>query len=86
MDDEMREKLIALCVDIYAHDQLDWEITLAGNGTNAFEASRVANKILEILGIEEEGEEFQALLAKRVRELKELYEPEGEDEDDEGEE
>ena len=84
MDDEKREKLIELCVEIYAHLELDWEVTLAGNGTNPSEASNVADEILGILGVDENSKEFQALLAEKIKELKEQYEPEGEDEDDEG--
>lgn len=48
----MDEKLIDLCVDIYAHDELDYEINLCGNGKNAFECCGVADCILDILGIE----------------------------------
>ena len=41
-----------LCIEIFAHNQLDCEVTLCGNGTNSAEASNVAMEILEILGIE----------------------------------
>ena len=41
------EKLVELCVDIFAHCQNDYEITLSGNGTNACEASNVALSILD---------------------------------------
>lgn len=50
----MKEKMIndleKLCCDIYAHSKLDYEITLAGNGTNPCEASNVASEIENICG------------------------------------
>lgn len=38
-----------LCVEIFAHASLDWEITLSGNGTNPCEATNVALEILDII-------------------------------------
>jgi len=49
--EELRKKVLDLCIDIYAHDQLDYEITLCGNVYIAFECSGVADKLLEILGV-----------------------------------
>ena len=43
------EDLEELCVDIFAHAENDYEITLSGNGINACEASGVACAILELL-------------------------------------
>ena len=47
--EELVEKLEELCVDIFAHADNDYEITLAGNGTNPAEASNVATAILSIV-------------------------------------
>lgn len=46
-----REKLIGLCVEIFAHCELDCEITLGGNGTNCSEAANVAEAMLNILKV-----------------------------------
>jgi len=69
----MKEKILELCVDIYAHDQLDWEITLCGNGCNAFECSGVANEMLEIMGIEKSA--IDGKILAKVREYKPDWEP-----------
>ena len=42
-------ELEKMCVDIFAHADLDYEITLSGNGINPCEAAGVAWKILDIL-------------------------------------
>lgn len=47
----MRKLILDLCVDIYAHAELDYEITIHGNGTNASEASNVADELLEIIRV-----------------------------------
>ena len=46
----MEQQLLELCAHIYAHVKLDYEVTLGGNGTNCYEASNVADEILEIIG------------------------------------
>ncbi|MEK7654373.1 MAG: hypothetical protein AAB345_03830 [Patescibacteria group bacterium] len=43
------EDLEELCVDIFAHAENDYEVTLSGNGINASEASGVALAILDLL-------------------------------------
>ena len=43
------ERLEGLCVNIFAHARLDYEVTLSGNGINPCEASGVAWAILDIL-------------------------------------
>lgn len=80
MNEEQREKLIDLCVEIFASAELDYEVTIVGNGTNPAEASNVAAGILVILGIDLYGPEFSLMIANRVKELKEMY---GHVEDDE---
>ena len=50
-DKKLIEQLIDLCVDIYAHCELDYEINLGGNGTNPYEAANVASEIMDILGM-----------------------------------
>ena len=47
----MKELILDLCADIFAHAELDYEITLHGNGTNASEASNVALELLDILRV-----------------------------------
>ena len=39
--EEMIQGLRSLSADIFAHNILDWEVTLGGNGTNCCEASNV---------------------------------------------
>lgn len=51
MNNEIKQKLIDLCVDVHAHANLDWEITLGGNGVNSFENIGTANEVLRILGV-----------------------------------
>ena len=65
------DALIDLCVDIYAHVELDMEITLMGNGCNACECSGVADTIVYILKLEKE--KVDKRVESRVKELKELY-------------
>lgn len=43
------DALEELCVSIFAHCENDYEVTLSGNGTNAFEASNVALAVLDAL-------------------------------------
>jgi hypothetical protein len=61
------QAVLDLCVDIYAHLELDWEIDLAGNGTNPSEASNVADVLKEIFEFNED--EFSELANKRIEEL-----------------
>jgi hypothetical protein len=42
-------RLEALCMNIFAHSDSDYEITLSGNGTNCCEAANVAYAILDIM-------------------------------------
>lgn len=78
MDDKVKKELIALCVEIYAASELDWEVTVGGNGTNSAEAQNVAAEILRILGVKQGSKSFKKLVEKKVRELKEEA---GEEED-----
>lgn len=65
--------LSTLCVDIYAHAEIDSEITLCGNGTSACEATNVANRIFEILGIDKNTDLHQMRIEARVKELEKEY-------------
>ena len=64
----MKEKIIELCVDILAHSSLDYEITLCGNGYNAFECEGVALELLDILGMSYE--EIKDRIADRTKIIK----------------
>jgi hypothetical protein len=66
-----RDMLIDLCVDIYAHSEMDMEVTLGGNGTNCCEAANVAREILTILG--ESRKKLAGKISARVKELEEEY-------------
>lgn len=46
---DVTARLEEMCVDIFAHAHLDYEITLSGNGINPCEAAGVAWEILDIL-------------------------------------
>ena len=63
----MKDKIIELCVNIYAHSELDKEIVLGGNGANSFDAGIVADAILDLLEIPYR--EISDLVNKRVKEL-----------------
>ncbi len=67
----MKNKIKELCVEIFAHNQLDCEITLCGNGTNSAEASNVAMELLDILGIEYN--DLTDAIDKMVKHYKEEY-------------
>lgn len=62
-------ELKKLCLDIYAHYEIDCEITLGGNGTNPSEAANVAWEIQRICGFKIQRKD----ILKRQRELKKLY-------------
>ena len=66
--DAKLKKLYDLCVNIYAHNELDCEVTLGGNGVNCSEASTVADEIQEIIGKISEKD-----IQKEVKILKETY-------------
>jgi hypothetical protein len=65
----IRKRLIDLCIEIYACNELDYEVTLAGNGTNASEASNVADEILNILNIKKN--DIQEDIGKEVDRINE---------------
>ena len=65
----MKDKIIELCVDIFAHSSLDYEITLCGNGCNAFECEGVALKLLDILGMSYE--DIKDRVAEQAKKLEE---------------
>ncbi len=48
---EVKSTLEALYKDINIHSDLDWEVTIAGNGTNASEAINVMDGIFNALGL-----------------------------------
>lgn len=50
--DNVIKDLEDLCIEIFAHAENDYEVTLSGNGTNAFEVSNVASAILDILHVD----------------------------------
>lgn len=62
------EKVHELVIDIYAHVEMDREITLCGNGTNCCEALNVARALEKIIG--KVNEKYVRI---RVKELKEMY-------------
>lgn len=66
----MKKKLHDFCVNILAHCQLDYQITLGGNGTNPFEAANVAHALMREFSININPED----VSKRVKELKEEFE------------
>jgi len=61
------KKLYKLCVKVEAHSQLDFEVTIGGNGCNAFEASYVTNEICGMLQFDQA--QFQKDVEKLVQEL-----------------
>lgn len=69
--EEIKQKLIDLCVDIFAHSDLDYEITLANCGANSFEAAFVAREILNILNINRDDleEKIEAKISEIDRDL-----------------
>ena len=66
-DDEMKEKIMELCIDIFAHSYLDREITLAGNGCNSFECEGVANALLGFYDLKYK--DIEADVMRRVAKL-----------------
>jgi hypothetical protein len=70
MDEKEREKLIDLCVDIFAHEEMEQEIVLCGKETYATEASKVAKVILRILKVSRRS--IQSLIMNRAEELSEF--------------
>lgn len=73
MNNKIKQELLDLCIDVYAHANLDWEITLCGNGVNSFENTGTVNEILRILEIERD-EEFNEKVEDRMIKLKSDYE------------
>jgi hypothetical protein len=71
LSEQQRAKLIDMCVDIRAHAENDYEVTLGGNGTNACEASNVVREILSILGVDSKS--LQARISERAKELSEEF-------------
>ena len=67
----MKDKILDLCINIFAHNECDFEITLQGNGASSFEGSYVAWELLDILDVEYE--EIEARVQKRIVELQDLY-------------
>ena len=68
---EMKRTILAKCIDIYAHAELDMEWTneSQGNGTNSYEASNVAADLLEIIGMSRDDPEVERLVQKRIEVL-----------------
>ena len=71
MDDKQRDELVEMCVNIFAHADVDCEITLFGNGVNPAEASLVAFAILDVLKVKRTS--IKHRIRMRVRELEGLY-------------
>jgi hypothetical protein len=67
----MEEKLLDLCVNIFAHDELGYEITLRGNGCNSSECCGTANEILHILG--KSYSDIEDLVNRKMDEIEEMY-------------
>ena len=69
------KELEELCVSIFAHNENDYEVTLAGNGTNSSEASNVALAILYI--IHGDGRKWERenedRISKRAKDLRKQY-------------
>lgn len=70
IEQEQYQQLIDLLIDVYAHAELDYDVTLLGNSLNASECAGMARKIEEILNIEIGYDEIQA----RMGALETLYE------------
>lgn len=64
-----------MCIEIYAHCENDYEVTLGGNGVNSSEAALVANRILHILEVAQ-----NSLLARVNRRTKALRKEHNDDE------
>ena len=73
MNNKIKQELIDLCIDVHAHANLDYEITLGGNGVNSFENIGTANEVLRILGVKH-GFIFNSRVEDRMIELKADYE------------
>lgn len=65
----MKKKLYDFCVNILAHCQLNYEITLGGNGTNSFEAANVAHALMREFNIIIDSADVR----KRARELEKEF-------------
>lgn len=72
------KEIIDLCADVEAYSEMDYEITLGGNGANASECSYLAGEIINILKIDENI--FSELVNEKIKQLKEEI---GESEDEE---
>lgn len=46
---DLQTKLEELCVQVFAHCELDVEVNLSGNGTNACEATNFALEVLDLI-------------------------------------
>jgi hypothetical protein len=68
-------ELEELCIDVFAHADCDYEVTLSGNGVNPCEASGMARAILDIIhGDGRKWEREHASLVKaRAKELRVCY-------------
>jgi hypothetical protein len=67
------QKIEELCIDIVAHDRLDWSPTIAGNGVNCAEAFTVAAGIIKIMhgNFNIWQRENEHLIERRIEELRE---------------
>lgn len=72
MEETLEDKLLTLCIDILAHSARDYEITLQGNGYNAFECEGVAFEILDMLGIK--NDDIDERVKNRMSELQKFFE------------
>ena len=69
MEEKKIAEIIDLCVDILAHDSLDYEVNIDGNGCNAFECANVAYEVLKLLEIKKE--QYLPLVDQRILEIEE---------------
>lgn len=64
-------KLLELCTDVLAHAELDYEVTINGNGVNASECSEMAIAVMKILGVTVSN--LEDSIRDRVDELEKMY-------------
>jgi len=69
------QDLEELCVEIFAHAENYYEVTLSGNGTNPCEASNAAHAVLDILHGDGRKwrEDNEKRVQKRAAELRKKY-------------
>ena len=71
---ERYNKLVNMCVDIFAHNECDFEWTNSkGNGINCSEAAGVAMEVIEILGVDYNDPEIEDRIIEAADKLEQEY-------------